>query len=826
MAFKWLGDLAEPDRDRFGSKSLNLALLSRWGLPVPEGFAVAFEEGRSGILSAEERRVLAAAYAELARRVGSSPLAVAVRSSAVGEDGRELSFAGQYQTCLDVIGESELARAVEGCLASQTSERAASYLEAAGERPAGMGVLVQQMVRASFSGVCFTRSPLADDEAVVEVVEGLGESLVSGERSPARVCFAREGLEIRSSEDPEGILEGLGREAARKVGELALEAEERFGFPVDVEWALAAGEIWLLQSRPISAAARSSSAEEIRRDEIERLERMAREAGQVLAWSDFSLADMVPQPSPLGFEIFNLLTNRGGSIDRATRSFGLRYSGPEQVGRIFEVICGRAFLNLGATVQSIDEALPLALDAKSLPATGERSVDVEHIPVRLAWRGWRSARRLPGALFRWLFVAAARFLRLRRHFDREFREKVQPAVTAEAARLREQDLARLGSLELMAALRSRIQRFVDLGYYHEIADSVSLVSHVLLRRILQRLYVEQADVAEARLTTGLPGNFNTETNLDLARVAAGEIRMEEFLNRYGHRGSPDYEVSAPRWREDPRRVEAMAKAIARAGVDPVQQFAKQQKLRAQAEAQLSAEIQKHFWLRPWRRAILRELDYYQRYSPLRESTQALGFLFIELARRALMEAARRAGVGELIFCFTLAEIEKLISEGADPEAVERARGRRERLQTARGIYLPHLLRSDDLEAIGRAPVVDPDARELLGQSVSTGVVRGPARVVHGLDQARELEAGEILVAVSADPSWTPLFLVAGGIVLEQGGILSHPAIVAREYGLPAVVNVPHATHLIRTGQLLLVDADRGRVVVEDEDPRRGPARRD
>jgi pyruvate,water dikinase len=92
-------------------------------------------------------------------------------------------------------------------------------------------------------------------------------------------------------------------------------------------------------------------------------------------------------------------------------------------------------------------------------------------------------------------------------------------------------------------------------------------------------------------------------------------------------------------------------------------------------------------------------------------------------------------------------------------------------------------------------------------------------VVRGLDEARELEAGEILVAASADPSWTPLFLVAGAIVLEQGGILSHPAIVAREYGLPAVVDVPHATHLIRTGQPLLVDADRGQVVLEDPDSR-------
>jgi pyruvate,water dikinase len=815
LQLEWLADLGEPDRDRFGSKSVNLALMLRRGLPVPEGFAVAFEAGRSGSLSSEEERVLRDAYAELTGRVGSSPLAVAVRSSAVGEDGEELSFAGQYQTRLEVIGETDLIQAVEQCLAGQTSERAASYLESAGARPAGMGVLVQRMVRAEWAGVCFTQSPVSSDEVVIEVVQGLGEALVSGERSPARVCFARGSLELCSSDDPEEILEGLEREAIRKVAQLALDAEQGLGFPVDVEWALEGGDIWLVQSRPISAAATSTVGEEIRRDEIERLERMASEAGRVLAWSDFSLADMVPRPSPLTIELFNLLTHRGGSFDRAMRSFGLRYAGPEQVGRTFEVICGRAYLNLGASVQAIDESLPLALDAKRLPATGERSVDVEHIPLRLAWRGWRSAGRLPVALLRWLLVVPARFLRLRRRFDHEFREKLQPAVTAEAARLRERDLRGLGNAELLAALHSHLQRFADLGDYHQIADSVAFTTHFLLRRSLQRLYGDQLDVVEARLTTGLPGNFNTETNLDLSRVAAGEIGMQEFLDRYGHRGSPDYEISAPRWREDPRRVEAMAEAIARAGVHPLQQFEEQERIRAQAEARLSAEIRKDPWLRPWHGAILRELDYYQRYSPLRESTQALGFLFIELARRVLLEASRRAGVGELIFCFTLAEIEKLVIQGPDPEAVERARSRRERLQAARRIYLPHLVRSDDLEAIGRPPAVDPAARELLGQSVSAGVVRGRARVVHGLDEARELEAGEILVAASADPSWTPLFLVAGGIVLEQGGILSHPAIVAREYGLPAVVDVPHLTRLIRTGQLLLVDANRGRVVVED-----------
>jgi pyruvate,water dikinase len=815
LQLRWLADLGGPDRDRFGSKSVNLALMARWGLPVPGGFAIAFQAGRSGVLSSGEERALSDAYTELGGQAESSPLAVAVRSSAVGEDGREFSFAGQYQTRLEVTSESELIRAVGECLASQTSERVASYLESAGARPAGMGVLVQRMVSAEYAGVCFTQSPVSTEELVIEVVEGLGESLVSGERSPARVSFGREGLELRSSDDPEGILEGLGDEALRRVAQLAVEAEEGFGFPVDLEWALAGGQIWLVQSRPISSVASSDDSAELRQEEIERLERMAGEAGQVVAWSDFSLADMLPQPSPMAMELFNFMADRGGSIDRAMRTLGLRYAGPEQVGRSFELICGRAYLNLGASVQAIDESLPLALDAKRLPASGERSVDVEHIPLRLAWRGWRSAARLPLGLLRWLFVAPARFIRLRRRFDRDFREQVQPAVTAEAARLRERDLRGLGSAELLDALRSHLQRFVDLGHHHQIADTVALTTHFLLRRSLQRLYGEETDSVEARLTTGLPGNFNTETNLDLARVAAGEIPMEEFLDRYGHRGSPDYEISGPRWREDPQRVEAMAEAIARAGVDPLEQFQKQRRIRAEAEAQLSTEIRKDLWLRPWHGAILRELDYYQRYSPLRESTQALGFLFIELARRVLLEMGRRADLGELIFCFTLAEIEQLIDRGADPELVERARRRRARLQTARRIYMPHLIRSDDLEAIGRAPALDPTARELLGQSVSTGVVRGRARVVHGLDEARELEAGEILVAASADPSWTPLFLVAGGIVLEQGGILSHPAIVAREYGLPAVVDVPHSTRLIRTGQLLLVDADRGRVVVED-----------
>ena len=130
---------------------------------------------------------------------------------------------------------------------------------------------------------------------------------------------------------------------------------------------------------------------------------------------------------------------------------------------------------------------------------------------------------------------------------------------------------------------------------------------------------------------------------------------------------------------------------------------------------------------------------------------------------------------------------------------------------ARSIYVPHVVRSDDLEAIGRAPAPGPSDRELRGLVVSPGIARGRARVVCGLHEAEDLRQGEILVASYTDPAWTPLFFLAGGLVLEQGGVLSHGAIVAREVGLPAIVNVPDATSVIHTGQEIVIDGTCGRV---------------
>lgn len=807
-----LSDLREEDRARFGGKAVQLGRLARSGLPVPPGFALCFGSHPSSRLSEDERAQVRWAYTELGRGV-QEPTAVAVRSSAVGEDGAEFSFAGLFTSRLDVEGADAVCEAVAECLASQESEPATAYREEAGAGIAGRAVVIQRMVPADYAGVCFTRSPSEEDEVVVELVSGLAEGLAAGTRTPARVCFAREGLEVRSSDDAADLLRQLGVEAVREVARLALRAEEQFGFPLDVEWAASEGRVQLVQARPITARTRLARAEQIRREEIERL---ARGAGKgVRVWSDFSVGDMFTRPAPLDLEILRCMARRGRGLDRALRRIGLHPADPE-THATFETICGRVYLSLDGLIKGADEDVPLAVDASRLPSGSDVGLDPLLAPFRLVWPGWRGLLRIPALLLR-LARAAFRLRGLQKSLAREFQDSVEPRAREEAVRLRHRDLASLSDPELWEALRSHVDRIADLVYYHQLSDIVSIALHQLLRIRLALLYGGAANPVEMRLLTALPGNLNTETNLDLARVARGELTREAFLERYGHRGNPDWQISAPRWREHPARIEQLLQVIERAERDPIAAFEKQKRVRAEAERNLAAEVQRRWWMRPFHASIMRDLRDLQRYSPLRETTQGLCYLFVELARAVALEAARRSGLGELVFFFTLSELQAWLVEGPSPELRARAGERRRRLRVARRIFVPHVVRSDALDAIGRSPPLPASASTLQGQVVASGVARGRARVAHSLEEAQDLEPGEILVTAATDPAWTPLFLVAGGAVLEQGGLLSHPAIVAREYGLPAVVNVAQATRILHTGQLLTVDADRGTVVIHDDD---------
>lgn len=797
--------LLEDQSTRYGGKAANVARMLQWGLPVPDGFVVAFDRDDAIRIADAEALAILQAYQDL----GGGE--VAVRSSAVGEDAERASFAGQFKSVLNVSGDAAVLQAVCQCAASSSDDRVETYRDHVGAPAGGMGVIIQRMVPAEFSGICFTAAPGAALFVAIEMGQGLGEGLVSGRRRPARIRFNRDDLAVSEKEDHAGVLATFGESALRAVAQLGLDAERRFGHPLDIEWSWANGRCLLLQARPLTGQQVEAERERIRSDEIDRLR--SRAGGRRVVWTDCLAADMLSSPAPLTMALLARAATREGGIGRAFREIGFRYAKSEPELPFFDSICGRPMVNVGRMVSVLTADMPIAVDVEQADSA---TLDPASPPLAIDWRRWWLLPWFPVALLRWVLVVPRRFFAMRRRFHRQFTEKLAPSLREEAARERSRDLSLFSVAQLSDLFRAYWERLVgDLVRHHQITDIMTAGTRELLHGSLRTLYGDRAVEVECRLTTGIDGNFNTECNLALARVASGEWPLERFLDAYGQRGNPDWDLATPRWREDPSHVDRMAATLANASVDAAAQFERQRARRWDTEAQFSADLKDHWWLRYWRRSVLANLAYLQRYSPLRETTQGVLYLWVELLRRVILEAAGRIGAGELLFYLTAEEVQDVLADASRNELLDGARGRRRTLEVARGIYVPHTLRSEDLEAIGRIPVPDHAVRELRGLVVSPGVARGPARVVKGLHQAEDLRKGDILVAAYTDPAWTPLFFVAGGLVLEQGGMLSHGAIVAREVGLPAVVNVPDATSVIKTGQEIVVDGTHGRVTCCD-----------
>jgi len=790
----------------FGAKAVNLGRLMQAGLHVPDGFTVAFGPETNMPMTEEEKQYICDAYHRLTER---SETKVAVRSSAAGEDSTEVSFAGQYATFLNQENDAVIVEAVGRCLESYRSDRAVSYRQEAGVADGSMGVVVQQMVEADFAGVCFTRSPEVENQIVVEVVRGLGETLVSGKRRPARICFMRETIEPVSEDDFDGILSDLNRKIACKIARQALAAEKVFGFALDVEWAIKAKECFLLQARPITVFNVEAERERIVREEIARLRELA--GPKLMVWSD--LSDILPRPKPLSTVLILRGAMYNGGIGRAFRRLGFKYSRSASAGKAFDIICGRPYINLNLFMDFMNADLPLVLNARRALDQGGSDFDPASPPMKINWRDPRWLA-LPFTAIRWITMVPWKFLKLRRTFHRSYLSEIYPVLKKEVVQLRGENLRGLSVAELWERIVAYTERLTgELMMYHQLSDIFAFGTHGLLRWSIDETYGNRADEVEVQLTTGLCGNFNMESNLALAQVASGKLSLQDFLQEYGHRGNPDWDVAALRWREDPARVEQLVKLVSRSGADAVARFEAQKELRKEAERTFYDDIGKKWWLRPLRKNIMRELNYYQLYSPLRETTQSACYMWIELIRQGLLEAGRRSGAGELLFYLAFDDVERVLRGEQTEDLLEQARVRQQRLRLTRGIYIPHTLRSDDLESIGRVPELSEKAQELTGHIVSSGIAVGRAKVVTDLDEAVDLKQGEILVTATTEPAWTSLFLVAGGLVLEQGGMLSHGAIVAREYGLPAVVNVAHATRIIRNGQYITVKADQGRVVL-------------
>jgi pyruvate,water dikinase len=858
-----------------GGKAANLGVLTRAGLPVPAGLCVTTEAyrrvtegaGLEAVLDALAARLDLATLNALATRARALVLAapvpddiaqavrrsvrgpVAVRSSATAEDLPDASFAGQQDTYLNVVGADAVLDAVRRCWASLWTDRAVAYRAAnrIDHRAVRLAVVIQDMVQSQVAGVMFTTNPVTGrrHEAVIDASPGLGESVVSGAVNPdhfvvdtatGRITERRLGDKLTSIRSlPGGGTERVPTALAgacvtddqvRALAALGARVEALYGSPQDTEWAIdAGGTLWLTQARPITTLypIPEPTADGLR------------------VYFCFSLAQGLYRPlTPMGLSAFRVVSSSAADL------FGAPVADRRAGARQFNEAGGRIVLDVTGVVRS-----------RMGRATVPRIFDVMEARSAKVLRGLFDDPRLS-------VIQRSRWSVLRRIARVCFRYRIPPrAVHAligpEAARRRAEqvgvDLRRRLALPAGATAIQRLDHIEQVLATELIpllpTIAPGAVPGFLMLALASWLLGDRARPGEVQsVLRGLPHNVTTEMDLALWEVAnrirtdpaaaelmrtapaaelAGRFHagtlppvaaeaLAGFLARYGERAVAEIDLGLPRWSEDPAHVLGVIANYLRLDDPALAPDALFARGAAEAEQTIEALGRRagglrgrvvRFALRRARSlAGLRELPKYYMVTALAAVRAQLAAVGAELASRGRLAAAHD------IFFLTLAEVRTSVGP-ASPERIDlRALVTRRREAYDRELrrrHVPRVLLSDGTEPEAVATAGAPAEGALTGTPASAGTVTGIARVV--LDPVgAHLEPGEIVVCPSTDPGWTPLFLTAGGLVMEMGGANSHGAVVAREYGIPAVVGVARATERLVTGQRITVDGTAGAIV--------------
>ncbi|MGA7123706.1 MAG: rifamycin-inactivating phosphotransferase [Polyangiaceae bacterium] len=844
-----------------GSKGAHLGELSRIeGILVPAGFCVttgAFQrilaEAPSiddrldrlsrlkpddspsiRALSAEIRRALectaipddlAAGIARAVARLGAS-VSCAVRSSATAEDLPTASFAGQQDTYLNVVGPAAILEHVRRCWASLFTERAATYRLRNGfdHRKVHMAVVVQQMVFPYAAGVLFTADPVTGNRKVVTVEAsfGLGEALVSGlvnadvykvrASEIVEKAIAKKELAVQAS--PAGGTREQAIEPERqerpaltdaqvlRLAQLGRRIEAHFGCAQDIEWCLRDDAFHIVQSRPITTLFPIPAAGD-------RENRVYVSVGH---------QQMMTDPmKPLGLSLFQLTAGRpmyeaGGrlfvDVTRQLASAASRASLLETLGKSDPLIRDalQTVLDRGDFIRSVPDEGPAWAPPGSAPATPIEADAA--IPADLIARSEASIAALKrdietksgSALLD--FILADLEERKRTLFDPRSLQVIVAAFEA-TWWLNEQLQAWLGEKNVADTLTRSVPNNVTSEMGLALMDVADVIR-------------PHPDVV------GFLEHVTDEGFLDeLPRLAGGrEARdaIEDYLDKYGMRCVGEIDITRPRWRERPETLVPLILSNIKnfepgAGERRFEQgreeaWSKQQevleRLRALPDGARKAEETKRMIDRVRTFIGYRE---YPKYAIVRRY-----FVY----KQALLEEADRLVRARVlrdkedIFYLTFQELQTVVRthQVDDPLIHER----KEAFRSHQALTPPRVLTSDGEAIAGAYRRNDLPAGALVGLPVSAGTIEGRARVILNLAEAN-LEMGDILVTAHTDPSWTPLFVAIKGLVTEVGGLMTHGAVIAREYGLPAVVGVEHATRLIRDGQRIRVHGTDGYVEI-------------
>ena len=873
MSYEYVLSLADQHAtlETVGGKGASLSRLVAASLPVPDGFHVTTAAYRRfvidnhlqpGILAALETvdvaqpdtldaasrtigelfsnaqtppnvaSAIALAYASLA---GTNP-AVAVRSSATAEDLPDLSFAGQQDTFLNVEGYGALLEAVKRCWASLWTARAIGYRARHGIEPDGISLaaVVQLLVPAEAAGILFTANPVTGrrDQAVISAAWGLGEAVVGGLVTPdsltvdkasgavvervvadKRVMTARVNGGTKEQAVPDALRQApaLDQETAAELVSLAVQIEELYGMPMDIEWALADGALAIVQARPITALPPEAPRPEPELQPPTEW-RMPDPKGPYMRGS---IADFMPDPLTPLFVTMGVPAVNAGMQRTMLETVGSRTA---------------ALDNYLTTIN-----------------------DYAYLYVSLGCRDWiwilgRMAPALP---------------RLLRNGERHWREVARPRYVAVRDRWEGRSPEELTCVELLKGAQELTAAMADyLTALQVDAIGTAAGTEGLFTAIYDRMVKREGDPTAATLLLGADSTpIRAEKALyDLAQwcreregLAAyvlempsheladrldGDVppgtdagdwrewrqRLCNHLAEFGH-SIYDLDFAKPLPADQPQPIlETLKMFIRGEGTNPHE---RQQRSLARREEAVQMVLSR---LKGLKRRLFRwSLRWAQTFALVREDSIFDIGLGYPVLRRMLHELGRRlAGAGAIaeaddIYFLESAEVEQgaaaLDEDEQPPSMIDRVRERRAIWHAETRLVPPQ-----QLPAKGRVMGIKTDAfmpvsaddqthNLLKGVAASPGQVTASARILLGPEDFGQMQPGDILVAEMTTPAWTPLFAMAAGVVTDIGGPLSHGSIVAREYGIPAVLGTGVATRRIHSGQTITVDGSEGVVTM-------------
>ncbi|SHK55047.1 rifamycin-inactivating phosphotransferase [Desulforamulus aeronauticus] len=781
------------------------------------------------------------------RQTGSD-YAYAIRSSATAEDLPGASFAGQQDTFLNIEGEKQILDSVRKCWASLFTDRAIAYRQKNGfeHKHVLLAVVVQRMVFPEVSGIMFTAEPVTGNRKIVSIDAsfGLGEALVSGivsadlyqvranklikkqiaKKEQAIYAKSEGGTVTVVLSEERQTAQALSDETAIRLAGMGGSIEGHFGNPQDIEWCLANNEIFILQSRPITTLYPIPQVADAKLHLFISFghQQMMTEAMKPLGIS--ALRTLAPIGKKLPQDESDLLLEAGGRLYVDVTQFleypQIRKRLPELLLNIDEMI-GRAVQDfigreeVRSALQTENKRLELAFVKKALPTV---------------------FALLRNILYRdnsWAIDEMNLFIH---HQVKENKRKLQKVSGPERIEQIQEILATLlptAFLQVAPSMGAAIITYKLIENLSEkwLGDAAELdsISKSPSGNVTTEMGLALGDVADAlrnhpAVIEYLKQADNATFFDGLRAVPGGEDVLPVFLHyfeQYGMRGTGEIDVTRPRWREVPTQLVPVLLSHSKS-VRPGQH--RRDFLAGKEEAELAADRLLNR-LRQTPRGNLkakrmqRLLKVHRTLIGIREHPKYFIVQNLDLIKQAIMqEAAKLVTAGILedpedVFWFSLQEIKKIIeTQQVDQKIIAR---RKEKFQQEAKLAPPRAITSEG-EIISAKPGAQVPPGALAGSPVSAGTVEGYARVILKLEEAK-LDKGDILVAPYTDPAWTPLFPLAAGLVTEVGGLMTHGAVVAREYGIPAVVGVDQATRKIQDGQKIRVDGSQGFIeILENE----------